>query len=907
MPQRLKGQHRVTAWVLVGAAVITAVLAVLLPLAPVRVQQPVLSWPEAGAQPRSTVVPLVPYRPLEMTAELPSRTMDALDRSRFTAGGKWADVLTTLPEDENQPVSRGLRVQTRGGEVRISASEQVLLSERRPAGVKDYRFVATSKGVSVLRDGKVVADRPGLLPPQVAMLETAAENMQEANGLSAKLNTDARFQSAPATLKLVLLVLHALCLFGCLWLCVSRYRYSERARRETDEPRFKLGLIDIAVPAILVLWAIIGPFNDDDGWYLRHALNIPNSGYVGNYYHSFNAPEAPFMFSQYLLGAWGLISKSTLWMRMFPTVIGIAVWFVLRRYLHAALGGRRSVRRPYTALPYLLALAFLVWWMPFELTLRPEPVVCLGVAVNLALTEYARRREWPGLYAVAVAVAALTTLTTATGVVAWGPLLLHAPHLVRYTRNWAVKERIAYLGMLLVSGTAAFPAVFWDMKLSDLIETTRIHTWYWFVTPWYQEIERYNALLHPGTLGNWAKRGAVLLTVVALVFVVIRLATRRDRNGPLDRLIIGSAAMSGIGLAALAISPTKWVHHFGGMAVPAILVLALTAFASPIPARVRRTAPGLLAGGVAAFATVVIFSGTNSWHAFSDWGQPFGDHVSMPDPAAVAKDPNALSGKQLLEGQIPHVGPLKFSNMLLWLAVIGLCWWLARRAMGGGGRRWAALGTARLFTVVQTALVVLMLAVFVIAPINQHPQWSPAKGNLKSVIGGSCGLADELYVPLNKLTPVLRGPDRPALRDAKGAITVRELVRDQPTFVDWPIGLAYPCVPVLPVKDGMTTPAEYRLVASDQLGGTRTVTLNERVGGTQAFMNRVATIDRVPVDVVPTKTPRAPWGHLERVVYRHPPGRYTVSRTERVEWGLVSWPRLAQFDYVGARDGWLNE
>ena len=48
------------AWVLAGLAILTLVAAVGVLLAPVVADDPVVSWPPAGQQARSTVLPLVP-------------------------------------------------------------------------------------------------------------------------------------------------------------------------------------------------------------------------------------------------------------------------------------------------------------------------------------------------------------------------------------------------------------------------------------------------------------------------------------------------------------------------------------------------------------------------------------------------------------------------------------------------------------------------------------------------------------------------------------------------------------------------------------------------------------------------------------------------------------------------------
>ncbi|MGC1731387.1 MAG: hypothetical protein WA731_01750, partial [Pseudonocardiaceae bacterium] len=68
------------AGVLAGLAALTLVAAIGVLLAPVVAQDPVVSWPPAGQPPRSTVLPLVPYRPLSLAAQVPCAALAELDR-----------------------------------------------------------------------------------------------------------------------------------------------------------------------------------------------------------------------------------------------------------------------------------------------------------------------------------------------------------------------------------------------------------------------------------------------------------------------------------------------------------------------------------------------------------------------------------------------------------------------------------------------------------------------------------------------------------------------------------------------------------------------------------------------------------------------------------------------------------
>ncbi|MCA1837089.1 MAG: hypothetical protein LC721_12500 [Actinobacteria bacterium] len=88
-------------------AVLTLITAIGAALAPVVADDPVVRWPQAGQPPRSTVLPLVPYRPLRLEAGVPCTALSALDQR--PGGG---DALRTLPVTAGKEgrVSQGLVV-----------------------------------------------------------------------------------------------------------------------------------------------------------------------------------------------------------------------------------------------------------------------------------------------------------------------------------------------------------------------------------------------------------------------------------------------------------------------------------------------------------------------------------------------------------------------------------------------------------------------------------------------------------------------------------------------------------------------------------------------------------------------------------------------------------------------------
>ena len=58
-------------WFLAALAALTVLLGVAIPFAPVSADNPVVTWPKAGEPATSTSVPLTPYRPLSISADVP--------------------------------------------------------------------------------------------------------------------------------------------------------------------------------------------------------------------------------------------------------------------------------------------------------------------------------------------------------------------------------------------------------------------------------------------------------------------------------------------------------------------------------------------------------------------------------------------------------------------------------------------------------------------------------------------------------------------------------------------------------------------------------------------------------------------------------------------------------------------
>ncbi len=739
-------RHR-TGWLIAALALVTGMLGILVTLAPVTADDPVVSWPRAGQQPTSTVLPLSPYRPLQLNATVPCTTLRALD-----AGPAGAEALRTLPADVGASPGQGLVVATTRGGVTVTASGAEVLRQPLPAGDCTYRVLADAGGVRVSRDGVVVGARVDLLVPQVAELATDA--VTHTSGLSVQIHTDARYQSHPTMLKTVLLVVHGLALAALLVLAVRWWR---GAGPGLVRPRPSWA--DAVVVAVSLAWVVLGPLNIDDSWYLLMARNAMESGYIGNVIYQFNVTENPFVASQYVMQAWGGLAQnwSLAWMRLLPLAYGLGSYALLRVLVATLLG--RVAQRMNTA-AWAVAAAHLLWWLPYGMTLRPEPLIVLGTAATFVLAELARRRRSVGVFATATVLAALTITASPTGLVAAAPLVVCLPWLWQWWRAGDAASRAAAVLLVGASASIVVPVAFADATLGDVLESIAVHRWYYQQNAWYVEHLHYANLLTGDDRGAWGKRLPVLLTLAVLLAVALAAGRRAGTAGTCGQLLSTAAVVTAASLVAIALTPTKWVNHFGAIAAPATVLLAAALIRSPLPRRSGATVLAIGTGGLALAASVA-FAGPNLWRPFSDWGQPFGHHLLVETPYV----------QSLLA---PSLGPLALRNPLLWLAVAAVGWWWLRRRGRSGPDR-AVLVTA-------TGLgVALMLTVFTIAPLRQYPGTSVALMNLQALTGRSCGLADAVAV----LTAVEPGLGPPA---GAGVLTGDMQAGPLPAATPVPIG-----------------------------------------------------------------------------------------------------------------------
>lgn len=735
-------------------ALLALLLAVAVPLAPVTVNDPVVTWPRAGDLPTSTTLPLTPPRPASIDVTVPCAAL---------AGTGPAEILRTMPADAPE-AGLGLLATVAGdGAGRrldvVTAGTTLLSVPVAVVGAAPCSLALRldAAGAALTRDGVPLplacGTCTGVEPPQVARLATTLPPAVAA-GLAVTIHTDDRYASTPTVLKGILLVAE-LASLAVLAALLARRRAARRAgtstgarmnalrRRVTAAVRRQASPADALVLLVSAGWVLVSPMNYDDSWYPLMARGAGVGGAMSNAVYMFNATEHPFVVSQYVIQAWGAVGGWSLpWMRALPLLFGLAVWVLLRVYLVRALHEAHVSRR---RVPWALLVAHLVWWLPFGLTLRPEPLIVLLSVVVLLAADRARVHDSLPLTALAVGAATLAVGCSPTGLVAFAPLLVEAPHAWRALRTMSGRRRAVAVAVVAAAGSVVVPAAFGDATLGDVLEANAVHGWYYSTVPWYDELVHYQTLLNPGSTA-WGRRGPILMTLAVLLLAAVSSGRRSPGDDGLRRILLHSAATTAIAFALLAVSPTKWVLHFPAVEASSTVLLAVALLRAALPAKDRSLAT--MAGvAVLVIAGSVSFAGQNTWPPF-DRGMPF-------------VDPLADSSSRVVQSlAAPHVGPVFLRNPLVWLAVaavaVGWAAFVARRAVPGSF--WARLDRPEperaVLGAICVTLVVGMIAVFLYAPVRQYPGWSMAYGNVRDLVREPCGLQGVVTV----LTPSVLAP-----------------------------------------------------------------------------------------------------------------------------------------------------
>ena len=701
------------------AGLVAVLATVLLPVAPVSMAAPVVSWPQSPTAPASTMLQLTAQTPLSLDVRFSCAAV------RAAAGTADGVVLSTVRPGQPGAAAEGLLVRSLPGGLTVEALGRTLVRDVAVDGECGYAVTGDAGGLVLSRDGDRLARGPAGLLPRIDVLATSLTSLSPAAGeqLSAEIAVDDQFSTAPSPVKWVLMVLVALGAAGCAVFLLLE----QRGTRPAAVPgRRRAGVLDVVVPLVMVAWLFLAPMSDDDGYYAAMARNAADQGAVGNYYQLLNQNFTPFTWSYRLLGVWQQVGDSPAVLRVPALVTGLLTWFVLRRFttqpgaLPAVLQSSRRGRGTVVA---VLSVAYLAWWLPYGMGVRPEAIVgFLAVLTLLAVSSGLRRRSLP-LLGLAVVAAALSAVCHPTGFVALAPLLAGLPRVVGVLREGVPARRAWLRGLAVVApGAVAGIAAFGDGSLNDFRRGQEIFLSIQAQNNWFDEYQRYDFLFSPIPMGAYAKRVAVVVGIAALLWFAVVAAASRRRGAVSPQLLLAAQSLA-LGFLLLWITPSKWTHHFGALdgVGPAFLALFLAA----VPVLVRTLPGGLrngaLVGSVAAGSAVLVLA--LSFHGPNDWAYSW------------------LQGLPRA-GVRPALAGVLFDNLLLWVLLIGalvLLVRLAHRRLGVPRRRPWAIAVPVVVTAALTLTTTYLVGSFAVAAADTRDTWSPWADALADPTGSTCG------------------------------------------------------------------------------------------------------------------------------------------------------------------------
>lgn len=595
-------------------ALVAGMLLALFPLMPVMERTLHYSWSSTEGD---VEVPLNPYRPAGITVtisgDVPEGPLMETVRS--------ADPM--LQEQTLELERRGDELVARIGGASVSHSFPEKTTDPLYLEIDEQALVMTSTPgrVDTTEEHSIIREDHR---PAIDSLALTPEAQAAGTRIDVSMRADTRFDTRPTRAKIIVGVAAGVMLMAAFvllaWAAPRRPPPSSRWR-----PRWE----DAAVLFATAFGVVAGGATDDDGFIRLIAGTAETNGFIGNYVRWNNVPEAPFGWQYQIIARLGETSWEPVWLRLWPWVLALVGWGILRHGLLPRLipGAGRWSRVALTA-------TFLLGWLVYGNSLRPELFFAVGTAIVLLLVLDAHTRESLVPLVLACAVASWTIGTGPTGLWAVTPLILAAPMLWRWIRRRPVWEYAAAGLLGLASLGSVFLAMFADQSLGTVIAATDARTAYGPIYPVWMDPLRYFRLFM-----SFATRQIVTYwAVLALGAVLVLVAGRRLPRVPgVDvracRLMVWTALAL---VPVMAVSPTKLPHHFGALILIGPLaagVVVHVMLADEPPERLRPWLTGALVGLTAAF-TGLAFHRANTWWKLGTLG-----HIADTKPLAVAGVP----------------------------------------------------------------------------------------------------------------------------------------------------------------------------------------------------------------------------------------------------------------------------
>jgi len=499
--------------------------------------------------------------------------------------------------------------------------------------------------------------------------------------------------------------------------------------------RIAVGVVDLSVLGVLVVWAFLIPTNIDDGWMAA----------IRNSYHAYgdfsfifdNSAASPLGYwMHWVQHQWLEVAPSALMARLPALLLGMLTWTGIR-----SLGRSLGVSgRGFSV--WLMGAVFAVGFGAWGMTLRPEPFVAALVVASLVLAFRFRRGERGWTIVGWLLVIALGLTVHPTGILVIAPVLAVSRDLWRWVRSsreaaWIGAASVLFLGSLTVL------LLLIDSNLATLFEHIRAvlaHSGGQDSTI-VDELSRYDLLDETPYATVLRRLDSAFLLIGLGVFLI-----RKRRRGD-ARSLVGWSTLVAVGL--LAFVPSKWPVHFGAL-VGLVALLVTVELRGIDPGKVDRDGGDvdLLSG----FRLVIALVGTGVLITYA-WS------ISLP---WTAFDLRTLEWWRGLDLSAP------WTWVVIGFGITGLLlahrrW---RRPVG-----WTPPGAVVLAA--SLAAIVFTVSTLVIDTVGTD-SWTFGRQNLRSLVGQEgCGLGDEVMVPVPGSLQALDPTREAAVAAADQAATER--------------------------------------------------------------------------------------------------------------------------------------
>lgn len=502
-------------------------------------------------------------------------------------------------------------------------------------------------------------------------------------------------------------------------------------------------ITDATVTLLLIIWHIFGANTSDDGYLLNMARVADHAGYISNYYRWLGSPESPIGWYYSILQGLTTISTASPFIRIPTLLAGIASWFIISHSILPRLGA--AIRT--NAVAYWTAgMLFLACWMPLNNGLRPEPIEAVLFIACWALVERAITRGslLPGALAILAATFALGAGPTGIMCLAilfagfrsyWQNIRMGI-----YTlRSAGTPKGLAATGVfapILATGFLILYTVFADQTLGAMREAIRVRTEIGPNLGWFEDKARWIALFGISPDGSVTRRFPIFIMLLILGIMIYTIARRTPIPGLSTPVLTRVAGISIGSVLLLALTPTKWTHHFGTF-------IGIVAVVGAVGA-VLMTNRGIgiarnrwLAAAAVTAVTALSFTANNDWWYVSQFGIHT-KHGGQDFPTFLGKAFStwflALALLFLLIAALLHFFPSidRTATTTSNTAIRNTTSWLARQPL--------------MLAVLSTFVVVFSLVSLLGAFIQRYPAYTVGSANLAAIKGKPCSLADQVLV-----------------------------------------------------------------------------------------------------------------------------------------------------------------